>query len=555
MASSQKVQINIGSSYNGAGMNQALGGVDKLAKASQKVSGAIGSLSGSFGALGKSAQQSMGAISNAVSGLAAGGPVGLIIASVGIIIGKVIEKFNAYKENLRKIKEEQDKAFEQRYVDQVKKYGDGIDDLVTKINKLTTAQKNLSNSTIAMSDAMANNQIANNNLEGFNKAKNAENPEEAAIINAQTALENTKIQNESKISGADIKLGNAKKTLENTTKKINALKDVIKQVEDDQYYLNKQVEGWKVLSTHGSNAERAEAKKKYDIVKKNYDEGDKKLQKLKTQLADAQQEQLLQSDALFVAQQNADKARTEATLSLTKAEKELEDAEDKAREAEIKATMEEVAARAERAAAIKEEQKNEKKLRDEIANHEKLLKTSEQTEKDLKKAKLDYASALRKATLAQNVLDTTGNGGVWNPNGATKGKDRSSGPASNNEDWNGSVFSQAKGKDARYWQTHQDEARAKGVVAPLSDKDLAEKNRLTNKMAEGGYDNLSKSDKKKWDEIKSKDPEFLAQQAEKEAEKKREQMEQAQKDRDQNLEDIKTSAQNIEQLLDKLGLK
>lgn len=48
----QKVNINIGSSYNGEGMNKALAGIDTISKTAGKAAGAVGKLGGSFEGLG-----------------------------------------------------------------------------------------------------------------------------------------------------------------------------------------------------------------------------------------------------------------------------------------------------------------------------------------------------------------------------------------------------------------------------------------------------------------------------------------------------------------------
>lgn len=78
----QKININIGSSYNGEGMNKALGSIDKLSKTTGKVTGAIGRLGGSFEALGGSVGKAIGNVSNLMGALATGGLWGGIVAGL-----------------------------------------------------------------------------------------------------------------------------------------------------------------------------------------------------------------------------------------------------------------------------------------------------------------------------------------------------------------------------------------------------------------------------------------------------------------------------------------
>lgn len=60
------------------------------------------------------------------------------------------------------------------------------------------------------------------------------------------------------------------------------------------------------------------------------------------------------------------------------------------------------------------------------------------------------------------------------------------------------------------------------MVPGLNNKLEGEKNRLMNKMLEGGYANLDDKDKALWDKIKKLDPELAAEEAEKQAEKAKE---------------------------------
>lgn len=51
----QRININIGSSYNGAGMTKALGAVNTMGNQAKKAAGAVGQLVGAFDGLGGTA--------------------------------------------------------------------------------------------------------------------------------------------------------------------------------------------------------------------------------------------------------------------------------------------------------------------------------------------------------------------------------------------------------------------------------------------------------------------------------------------------------------------
>jgi hypothetical protein len=51
----QKVKINIGSTYNGAGMTKALGAVNTMSNQAKRAAGAVGQLAGAFEGLGGTA--------------------------------------------------------------------------------------------------------------------------------------------------------------------------------------------------------------------------------------------------------------------------------------------------------------------------------------------------------------------------------------------------------------------------------------------------------------------------------------------------------------------
>ena len=62
----QNVKINIGSSWNGQGVNKAMGAVDSLSKTAGKAAGAVGTLGTAFGGLDGKVGQAVGAVTNSL---------------------------------------------------------------------------------------------------------------------------------------------------------------------------------------------------------------------------------------------------------------------------------------------------------------------------------------------------------------------------------------------------------------------------------------------------------------------------------------------------------
>ena len=85
----------------------------------------------------------------------------------------------------------------------------------------------------------------------------------------------------------------------------------------------------------------------------------------------------------------------------------------------------------------------------------------------------------------------------------------------------------------------------------MTKNDQREYNNLANKMVEGGRNALSKSEQKRWDELKKKDPEYQAQLAERNAEKAKDKRD----DLKTKVSELTTSVKNIEKSLENLGLK
>ena len=148
----------------------------------------------------------------------------------------------------------------------------------------------------------------------------------------------------------------------------------------------------------------------------------------------------------------------------------------------------------------------EKKRAEAIERQSELDKKVEDAKEALAKAQEDYADKLRDY---QKKMDNLEQYGYFNPNHAQAGeRRRRSGAAANNEDWgNWGNFAKPEGWDQRYWQTHPGEAAAAGVNPGMNSNQQSRYNQLANKMANGGLNALSDSEKAEWNQLKQLDPE------------------------------------------------
>lgn len=99
----QRINIEIGSSYNGGGMKKALAATDNLSRTAGKTAAAVGKISGAFEGLNGTASKSIGAISAGLGALATGGIFGAIIFAVTTVIG-LFSKMGDESKNLEKLK-------------------------------------------------------------------------------------------------------------------------------------------------------------------------------------------------------------------------------------------------------------------------------------------------------------------------------------------------------------------------------------------------------------------------------------------------------------------
>jgi hypothetical protein len=101
------------------------------------------------------------------------------------------------------------------------------------------------------------------------------------------------------------------------------------------------------------------------------------------------------------------------------------------------------------------------------------------------------------------------------------------------------------GYNARVEEGYERNARSQGYG--LSAKEQREYNNLANKMVNGGKNALTNSEKKRWEELKAKNPEDIAAAKEKEADKAKDKVD----DLKTKIENLNTSVKNIETWLNK----
>lgn len=83
----------------------------------------------------------------------------------------------------------------------------------------------------------------------------------------------------------------------------------------------------------------------------------------------------------------------------------------------------------------------------------------------------------------------------------------------------------------------------------MSKKEQKEYNDLANKMVNGGRNALSKSQQKRWDELKAKNPEDIAAAKEKEADKAKDKVDELKT----KVDELKTSVDTIKTWLEQHG--
>ena len=542
----QRVNINIGSSYNGAGMSKALGAVNTMSGQAKKAAGAVGQLAGAFEGLGGTASKSIGAVSGALGALATGGIFGAIIFAVTALVGwfaklgeqeKPIEKM---KKTLEGVSTSTEKLVSSTSVAISK-----IDKTTKAVDALTAAHLRLANAEAKAQKNALDEQIENLKSDGTDEGI-------AQNIMTKAAAEKAKVQIDAKTAekAADAIVEGIGRKISAQQEKIGTLRNAIHGYEDSGVRIEGLDDKKSTLESEVAEAKRLlyvrrERKADKDEIKESEDQLKEAVKALndfinKTynptvrQLNDAQQE-------LKIQEANLKAAEAERTNVLSDNSKKLKAAED----VYIGATWE--AAHARERSKIEEEQLVAEQLA-RAANMQAL--DERQTElqiatKDLSLAEWQYAQRLKEARAA--TAGWRGEGG-WGVNGTQIGTGQIIGNGVNGANRYGARNNQSVndgGYNARVEEGYERNARSQGYG--LSAKEQREYNNLANKMVNGGKNALTNSEKKRWEELKAKNPEDIAAAKEKEAEKAKDKVD----DLKTKIENLNTSVKNIETWLNK----
>jgi hypothetical protein len=254
------------------------------------------------------------------------------------------------------------------------------------------------------------------------------------------------------------------------------------------------------------------------------------------QLNDAQQELKVQEDNLKAAEKERENVVSENNRNLDLAEKRY-----------IGATVEAANAR-ERSKIAEEQLVAEQNAY--AANWQALDTRTQELEaatKELETAQWQYAQRLKEAAAA-----TAGwrQGGGWGDGNAAIGAGQIIGNGINGKDRYDPRNNQSKndaGYNARKEEGYERNARSQGYG--LSASEQRDYNNLANKMVNGGRNALSDREKKRWDELKAKNPEDIARQKEKEAEKAKDKVD----DLKTEVTKLKDGVDNIQKWLEQHG--
>ena len=542
--SNQNIRINIGSSYNGAGMRQALGAVDSLSRTAKGAARAVGGLAGAFDGLGGTASKTIGAISGGLGALATGGIFGAIMFGVTAIIG-LFQKWNEEAKGMEQLTKTLDGIKES-----TEKVSSGTSTALGKIDKFAASIDKLTAAHLRLSDAEAKakkNAIA----EEVEAMPDASDDERADKILAQAAASKRMIQID-----ADSAKGAADAKVQGAENRLKALSDKLKLLDDSLGKLGENLNGY----------DEAIAKAKLKLyARQERNAGKDEIEEAKEELKAAvkarndfvantynptvQQKNDVQNEikTATVERQAAEKERANVVAENTK---KIKEAEESYKGAVV------VAANVRERQAIEDEQLlAEQRARAwNILTLDQREQELEAATKELADAEQQYAWKLKDARNALAAFQTIQAGGVWNPNGAQIGgriNPRQGASANNMDNAGFTDFAKPKGWEERWAQTHADYAAANGIVTGMSKKDQREYNDLANKMVEGGRNALSKSEQKRWDELRKKDPEYQAELAERNAEKAKDKRD----DLKTKIGELTTSVNTIQKYLENLGLK
>lgn len=554
---SNNIQINIGSSFNGTGMEKAMGTVKNFSNSAKGAASAVGHLSQTLGGMGGPVSKLIGDLTGLTSALAMGGTVGIAIAGVT----SLISLFKFFSEEADKAKKAQEKLFTDNLNKGINEYGKNLDTVANKLKNVQTQKERVLKSTTDLNTALTDKNVAQAQLNAINASAGASTGERG-VIQAKANIDIVRMKGQNSISTADANVQTSRNRLNNTNTTLGLLGDEIRALTGRIGVLKGLNEAY-----HNSAAKTGfqddALNSKAHSTQLAYNKATKKLAELQEKQAELLQQQTAQRNELKTAEEKAATARINANAANAKAQMELKDAEDKqweedekAREESIKETWAEVTVRVERAAKMKEEERAEKKLRDTITQHEKDEKALDIATKELEDAQKDYATKLRNAQIANLNADwrtaSSWNGGTALPQNQITGNGFN-GQNRYGQRNNASIHD--TGYNQRVQEGYDRNAQSQGFG--LSARDKARQRELE-KAYDRALDRGEKLDANKQaelDELDARDPAKQKAKAAKEAEEAKKRAEEAQKEKDAADKKLKDDVSKIVSLLQKLGLK
>ena len=515
----QNVRINIGTSYEGTGLNKAMGAMDKLSKAAGKGASAIGKIGGAFDSLGGQAGKAIGSVTSALGAIASGGLVAGAVAAVTSLVQLFID-MRTQAENLKKA---QEKAFSDNLNKQIETYGKNIDAVIGKLDKLNSQQLKVAQSTAALNAALSDKSIAQRELDAAKEGAGSSGGE-LSVIQARANVDIAKLKGQKSVDAAKSTAGTRAGDLRTTEeslklvgKELAGLKELVPRLDE----MNRTQHA--VAAKSGFTNERQTTRAHQ--YQEAYNKAVKRQKELLEKQADLEKKREAQKKELDAANEAVKTAEMQATAQNMKAEKALRDAEDKAFDEEEKARIEstkatwgEVAVRVDRNNAMLDEEKAEKKVREAIKREPKLREELARATKELKDAELELADKLR----AVRIADMGWRGGAPAGGGALIGEGQIIGNGINGKNRYDPRNNQSKndaGYNARMEEGFERNARSQGYG--LSAKEQKEFDRLANKFADeaAGKTSMSDKERERFKELAEKDPETQKAKAEREAEK------------------------------------
>ena len=226
----QRININIGSSYNGAGMTKALGSVNTMGNQAKKAAGAVGQLAGAFEGLGGTASKSISAVAGGLSALATGGIFGAIIFGVTTLVswlsklGEQEKPIDKMKKSLEGINESTEKIVRTSN-DAISK----IDKTTAAVDRLTAAQLRLANA-----EAKAQKNALDAQVEGLTEDGTDEGAARNIMIRAGAEKAKVQIDAQTAQKAADAIVEGVERKISAQNEKIGTLRRTLHGFTDEK---------------------------------------------------------------------------------------------------------------------------------------------------------------------------------------------------------------------------------------------------------------------------------------------------------------------------------